>query len=308
MAEEELKAFTGDELWEPWLEKFQNEVAGHKKRYKHAHLCSLIKGEAAEFVFLELPSPKRENYQQLIQALTEQYGCANTESDDTLNSDPETTCFTSSPEVQRMKCMRDDSPYYQNEASSEEDWLQYAFHHMQLLMMEMEELRQEVYHNRNEIQYLKQELSTSNNTIDQMKQVMCQEKIPFPPSSNVPREKPHKQCTATSCVKNIKPGERNNEHEDLSLFIPCTTLPDLIDGGDTDNDVHTVNVCKQIAAGNSSILSEEPEILSDDEFSQRDRCQGNLLGPSHEEVVRWPTSGNLLALCVISVMLLNYIF
>ena len=299
-----MKPFTGDQLWGPWLEKFQKEVTGHKEHHKLAHLCSLIEGEAAEFVFCELPRQTRKSYQQLIQALTEQYGCVNTESDETLNDDPDTACFTSSPEVPRMKCMGDDPSYYDSEVSSEEDWLQYAFHHMQVLMIEMEKLRQEVHHNRNEIQYLKQELSTSNNTIDQMKEIMCQKNVQIPPSGNIP----HELYTASDCVENTASEDRNNENDDLSTFIPCATLPDVIDGSDRDNDGNTVNVCKQIAAGNIRKLSEEPQVLSDKELPERERCQGNLLGPSYEEVVRWPTSGNLLALCVIIVMLINYIF
>jgi hypothetical protein len=282
MAEEELEAFTGDQLWEPWLANFKQEVTGWKECYKHAHLCSLIQGEAAEFVFLELPREQRETYKQLVEALTSRYEC-----NETAHS------------MQGIDFKRDNQACY---LPPEEDWLQYAFHHIQVLMMEMEQLQQEVHHNRSEIQKLKQQLHSSNHTIEQMKQSLCQENCKIPPFDNAVRNT--QQDFTINCL-NVKPEETTDETDDWGTFISHTDLPDLIDRNDTIEGGHAVNVLKQMAEFNSRVC-EESEVLPQDERNHN--LQGNLLGPSHEEVVRWPTSGILLGVCMIMGIMINYLF
>jgi hypothetical protein len=320
MATEELEAFTGCQPWEPWFQLFEEATTSWKKRHKLSYLACLLQGEAAEYAFVVLPERERYSYRRLVRALKEQYGnhtfeqsevCEPHESDsepltDTAEENVMPDCKPKSS-VQFNEYVSTEEDNYDIHQGEEIDYLGYTFHHLQVLMMEKEELKQQVYHNNMEIQSLRQQIHANSGEIGDAKQIIKQQNSEIQCLQKRLHEK-HDDDNQFSIDNSLTANSNIKQNVKYVIPMPDTWLPDVTEEGRIVNANPEGRSCKKSPEQAIRDIAAMGDTLPERALLPDAVNQENSQGPSQEkEDVSWSLNTNLLSICVTIMMVMYYL-
>ena len=318
MATEELEAFTGCQPWEPWFQLFEEATTSWKKRHKLSYLACLLQGEAAEYAFVVLPERERYSYRRLVRALKEQYGNTFEQCEECESHESDSQPLTDTVEEIDSDCMPKSTAqinenistgmYHHDTHQDEEiDYLGYAFHHLQVLMMEMEELKQQVYHNNMEIQSLRQQIHANSGEIGDAKQIIKQQNSEIQCLQKRLHEK-HDDDNQFSIDNSLTANSNIKQNVKYVIPMPDTWLPDVTEEGRIVNANPEGRSCKKSPEQAIRDIDVVGDTLSERALLPDAVHQENSQGPSQEEEdVSWSLNTNLLTICVTIMMLMYYL-